>query len=161
MARYLLLVALASLSFAAFARDDFACAQSQNEILSEKFTVEITQRARAPGEDMAFRFCNGHASTLLLVRAKAKGKVRAVTLTQEQSTRLLALYETALEMNFKDEDLGLDGAIWCLETKRGMNSLRACFWSPANNTHRRGLAGLLALGTTLWELAGFDKNLLD
>jgi hypothetical protein len=161
VAKLVLIGILAILSQHVAASDDFACSQSQNEAIFNKFTFEVTERARAPGENVAFRFCRGREHAFLLVRVEKRGEPKRIPLSDEQSAKILGLYDRALDSNFKDDVIGLDGASWCLETKRGSNSLRACLWSPTNDAEKRGIVGFLALGNALWGIAGLDKSLLD
>jgi len=153
-------ILLLALAGSASAADDFACVHGNPHLALGKFTFEIVDRATAFDKPTAFRLCQTSGKASLLIRTKVGGrmKVRAISLTEEQTSHLDSLYEAALGANFKDDDIGLDGSSWCLETARGSNSLKACFWSPTSGAEKRGLAAFAVLGTALWNLADFGNT---
>jgi len=145
-------------SSVAQAKDPFACMYSGNVPSKGIFTFEIW---RAPDfdKDTSFRLCDLAGETFLLVKAKAgkSFKVRRIDLDAAQFTKFKGLYQDALGANFKDDTVGLDGSSWCLEASR-MQYLKACFWSPGENTDARGVGSFLVLGTALWEFAQFGNS---
>lgn len=97
----------------------------------------------------------------LLVTSETNGRPvrktdRRITLDEHTYSKMVALYEDALNFNVKDDVGGTDGSTWCLETKRHFSYLKACFYTPGEDTKDRGLSGLSALGTELWHLAGME-----
>jgi hypothetical protein len=48
--------------------------------------------------------------------------------------------------------IGSDGSTCRLETKPGLNYSKACFYSPGEETNKRGLAELDQLGAELWKI---------
>ncbi len=83
---------------------------------------------------------------------------KIVTLTDNEFMELMKFYENALTYNAKDSEFGLDGSTWCLETKRGLNYSKACFYTPSYNANDRGLSGLHQLGVELWRVGNLDAH---
>jgi hypothetical protein len=151
------LLFLGLISCVVHAKDPLACAYSGGYVaIGDKFTLEID---RAPDFDKktTFRLCDLRDKTFLLVQTYVGGKAKykKINLDAEQSAKINTLYEMALGADFKDSAVGLDGSSWCLETRRGTNYLKACFWSPTYETQQRRLNGFWDLGAALWELAQF------
>jgi len=111
----------------------------------------------------AFQLCERKApeSSFLLVttfeyQTHRIASIDKFTLDDSQFEKLLVLYEDALNINFKDDAIGLDGSSWCLETNRGFTYLNACFWSPKFDTRNRELENLVAFGQALWQFANLE-----
>jgi len=81
-----------------------------------------------------------------------------IPLNDATHQKLLTLYDNALEYNVKDVAGGLDGSSWCLETWRGSNHSKACFWSPGLDSEARRLTGLEKLGRELWSIAAIEPK---
>jgi hypothetical protein len=174
MIRLAFALTLIAVSICAHGATTFECETKRpnekvfNAIPRFTFTIE-----RAPDvfRPTAFRLCDAvGASPFLLVKMTPlvgkKGHpkvgtpvVRRIELTEERHAQLLAKYDAALSINFKDETFGLDGSEWCLDAQRGGNSIKACFWTPPEQPEKRGIAPFQALGEALWKLADFgDTN---
>lgn len=154
--KWLILIFIALASTVSYAKDPFACTNTGGTVDKGSFTFEIY---RAPDFDKntAFRLCEKPGKAFVLIKAKsgASVKVRSINIDAQQLANFKELYEDALGANFKDDTVGLDGSSWCLEFNR-QNYLKACFWSPGIDTQARGVGSFVALGTALWNLAGFN-----
>ena len=121
--------------------------------------------------EVTFSVCESQESKILRVKTinvvyeddDKKSVMTEVTeikdLTDESFNKIVAMYEEALAFNTLDNANGLDGSTWCIKTYRGLNDLKACFWTPGSNRESRGLSGLYSLGEHLWDVANLkDKK---
>jgi hypothetical protein len=127
-------------------------------------TVFSLSISSAFGGGMEFNLCarrDPGASYITVTRYAAEndkhGEPLKVSLNDSRYQKLLTLYEDALDYNVKDNVMGLDGSIWCLETARGSTYSKACFWSPEVDSEKRQLAGLAKLGRELLSIAGWKE----
>ena len=131
------------------------------------FSLEISTSFHG---QVTFSLCESQESKTLRVKTlnivyeenNKKSVMTEVTeikdLTDESFDKIVAMYEEALAFNTLDNPNGLDGSTWCIKTYRGMNDLKACFWTPGSNTESRGLSGLYSLGEYLWDVANLKNN---
>jgi hypothetical protein len=171
--RFIATFALMVLPLSAQAATTFECETKRpNERVFTaipRFTFTI-DRAPDAFRPTAFRLCDAvGAAPFLLVKTLAlpenktplrpgKSSVRRIDLTDDQHTRLLAMYDAALSANLKDETFGLDGSEWCLDAQRGGNSIKSCFWTPPEQPESRGLMPFRSLGEARWEMADFKGS---
>ena len=157
--KWLVLIALTAIAATnARAEDPFACVKG-NDASKGIFTFDIWRAFTVDNATTSFRLCELSSKSFLRVQIKSEKKlsVRTVDLSKEQVASLHELYDAALGVNFKDDTSGTDGSGWCLEANR-MNYLKACFYTPTYNSHERGIAPFVALGTALWEMAQFGNG---
>ena len=121
------------------------------------FTLTV-ERSFQPG--LAFLLCQRKApnQSFLLIQSELKSAStnKKIMLNDKDFVELMGLYENALTYNARDHIIGLDGSIWCLETKRGLNYSKACFYTPGYDTGARGLTGLNLLGVALWKIGSMS-----
>lgn len=111
-----------------------------------------------------FKLCErkNPEENFILVSTKSKeGMITHRKIPTELDTyeSLYELYFEALDYNVRDAIMGLDGSMWCLETRRGFTYSKACFWSPEYDDEKRGLVGLVKLGKKLWECTDIGSEL--
>jgi len=86
-------------------------------------------------------------------------KIAEITnLSVSEFEKLVSLYKNALKFNISDNTTGLDGSNWCLTSRNGMNSVKACFWTPSAEPEERGLLGLHELGKHLWQISKLNER---
>lgn len=141
--------------------------------VDEKISSDCGQRSISSGTIFSFTIDRSFRPSLtfvlcqktepnqsfLLIRSELENDSanKKITLNDGQFMELMGLYENALTYNAKDmQTIGIDGSTWCLETKRGLNYSKACFYTPSYNTNERGLSGMNRLGVELWRIGNLD-----
>jgi hypothetical protein len=84
---------------------------------------------------------------------------KRIVLDETRFVELAALFHSALDVNLKDDTIGMDGSTWCLQARPSYSvDFKACFWSPPYSEANRGISGLANLGRNLWHLADFEPE---
>jgi hypothetical protein len=124
------------------------------------FTLDI---ARSFDPHVTFKLCERKdpKENFLLITTASKGRGkhstdRRIILDESSYARMVSLYDAALNYNVKDNNMGTDGSMWCLETTRGFTYSKACFYMPDDYPKNRGLSGLATLGEELWRFAKME-----
>lgn len=161
-------VVLSLLSQSAFAIDwlDEDCGR-YGAYAGKLFSLSIATSFHGTSE---FKLCKSESQKYLVVSTIDFVKVdesqplasRAsryrIQLFEQEYAQVTSLYKKALSYNTLDDVMGVDGSTWCLESQRGINYTKACFWTPSVNYEERGLVGLYNLANYLWEFTGLNKN---
>ena len=117
-----------------------------------------------------FKLCKSESQNYLTIATTELAKVdreqpparlttrNKIILFEQEYVQIVSLYEKALSYNALDDVMGTDGSTWCLESQRGINYTKACFWMPSSDSEERGLADLYNLAEYLWEFTGLSEN---